>query len=331
MSTLDRPDFDEYIERLSTAPIEEIVETVANDIDLRGYLSACAGTYANEADTDKWNYDHGSYSGKDWDFLHFWETSQFLVGWTWKDMVKFEEEVDRKSIAYWAPKILRCLVQRMKSAHSQQVKKELEQHHEELEKKRRADQLSEFMSRVPKLYRNASIHDFSSKAWQDVIKGVDEGHSYLIYGGNGIGKTHFGYAVSIKIFEEGGTCEFRKLSTLLLGISALAQGSRMSTMDIIDMGLVRSKPILIIDECDKIDQKDTAFRNFSYLIDRRYEEQLQTILLCNADNADDLRAKLGSSICDRFTSKKWKADVVDFCGAKSRREAGTEKPTEEDS
>ena len=74
-----------------------------------------------------------------------------------------------------------------------------------------------------------------------------------------------------------------------------------------------------IDEADKVEMQGVPFRNFSYLINRRYEEQLQTILLCNANDMEELKTKFGGSIIDRFRSNTWPAEILDLTAAKSHR------------
>lgn len=321
---LNRADFDEYIHELSVSPVEKIIEEVSGDADLRGYLAATAGNIRNESGYDKWNYQQ-PIPDEDCDFCHFWETSQALRDWGWKDHMRFAEENDRKSIAYWAPVILRALDQRMRSRHSQCLKKQLDEVQKETEERAKKEELADFIRRTPRLYHNASVHDFTAPAWKKIVHGAESGSSYLIYGGNGIGKTHFGYAFTMKMLADGKKCDFHRLPNMLLAISTMASKGSASAFDLIDSFMLHSKPVLILDECDKISQQDTAFRNFSYLIDRRYEESLQTILLCNARSEDELNAKLGSSLCDRFLSKKWGAEIVNLTKAQSRREAGTEK------
>ena len=319
---LNRSDFEEFIEKLSRASLDEIIEAVASDADLRGYLAATAGNLRNQADVDRWNADPSNWvKGEDHDFYHFWESTQYLKDWSWKDAEKFDTLCDRKAIAYWAPILLKALVQRMKSVHSQSVQRELDGYAKELEKRKKAERLAEFIRRIPPKYRSASIHDFTREGWKHVIEDIRNGGSYLIFGGNGIGKTHLAYALAMSFLENGKNCEMRRLFPLLQAVSAFVQISKMSPADVIDHGLVKTVPSLIIDECDKVSQQDTAFRNFSYLIDRRYEEQLQTILFCNARSRDELEAKLGSSLCDRFQDRGWNANIADFTAAQSRRGA----------
>ena len=318
MSTLDRKDFDEFIHEMCKWPIEKIVDTIADDPDLRDYLAACAGNYRNGADYDKFNSDHRDPE-QDKDWYHFWETTQFLTNWTWKDYVKFSEEADRKSIAHWAPYILRALDQRIRSQHSQRVKENLERKRKETEDTNQKKALETFIASIPPIHKGACLDDFKDTSWSSVVNSVMNGCSFIAYGGNGIGKSRLGYAIGVWALENGMSVHRDELSRLLQNISSAAMNSRYSAMDIIDMDYIQKCDVLILDEVDKVSQQDTAFRNFSYLIDKRYEYLKQTIIFCNAGSSDELTAKIGNSIRDRFTSKKWKASTINCSKMSSLR------------
>ena len=305
---LNRPDFEEFIGKLSTAPIEEIVDTVAGDYDLRDYLAACAGNYRNGVDYDEWNFYHRT-PGKDYDFYHFYENTQCFKDWTWKDYVKFSEEADRKHIAHWAPYILRALYQRMNSEHAKAVQKEHDRKKEELEKKAQEERTRAFMASIPKKFREASYEKLDP-LMRGIADKFEDGGSFILYSSPGVGKTYLAYAIGRKLIEEGRSFKRFELSNLMQRISKEAMSTRYTANEIIDMDYVKSCEFLVIDECDKVPPQDTAFRNFSYLVDKRSEELLPTILMCNAANAEELVQKLGPSICDRFTSKQWKAKVA---------------------
>lgn len=310
-------DFDEFIHELCRKPIEEIVDEVAEDYTLRSYLASCAENYRNGADFDRYNYENRE-PGHDWDWCHFWETTQFLTGWTWRDREEFETEADRTSIAFWAPKILRALSQRMNSQHARDVQEEIDRKEDELKKKEDEKRAELFSRNIPEQFKDASL-DKLSAGFRQLAERVENGHSYLIYSAPGAGKTFFSYALAADFIRKGKNCSREKLFQLLQRISKEAMNSRYTADEIIDMDYVKSCDLLILDECDKVEQKDTAFRNFSYLIDRRCEELMPTIILCNAADGDDLAAKLGSSVCDRFRSKKWKAHIINGTPSESRR------------
>lgn len=312
---LNRPDFDEYIHNLMLSPLDKVIDEVAGDADLRGYLATCAGNYRNNGRFDR---NAVSMQKDGVDFAFFWENTQVFKDWTWKDCVAFYEENDRKSIAFWAPLILKALDQRMRSVHSQRIKEQLDKEASEQEARRKKAIAESFEKSIPSSYINASIDDFKGP-WQTIIEGIDNGRSYLIFGGNGIGKTHFSYAIGRKLASNGKSCTRMRLSSILQKVSKEVTSSRLTAEEYIDIEFVHYCDFLIIDECDKVEQKDTAFRNFTYLIDRRCEELKQTLVLCNAVDEQELQSRIGPSVYDRFCSRKWKAEVVDFTEAKSKR------------
>lgn len=305
---LNRPDFDEFIHEMCTWPIERIVDEVADDPDLRGYLAATAGNIRNQLDWDKYASDYRKpESDKDW--YHLYETSQFLKTWTWETAMKFDEDADRKLIAEWAPSIIRALDQRMRTEKSKKVQERLDREKNEREKKTKSERLERFMKSVPEDFKGASIENLSDR-WKKIHDGVEKGESFLIYSAPGAGKTYFSYALGAELLQKGITYLNIRLFKLMQGISNEALRSKYSADEIIDMDYVKTLSVLVIDEADKLTLADTAFRNFSYLIDRRCEEHLITVVFCNASGPEDLVAKLGPSICDRFQSKRWKAHIL---------------------
>ena len=272
------------------------------------FPAVAARNIRNQLDWDKYASDYRKpESDKDW--YHLYETSQFLKTWTWETAMKFDEDADRKLIAEWAPSIIRALDQRMRTEHARNVKKRLEKEEADRQKKLQKERLDSFMATIPEDFKGASTEKLSDR-WQKICTAVKKGDSFLIYSAPGAGKTYFGYALGPDVLREGKTFVHKRLFKILQKISNEAMGSRYSADEIIDMDYVKSLDVLVIDEADKVSLSDTSFRNFSYLIDRRCEEHLTTVVLCNAADAEDLTAKLGPSICDRFQSKRWKAHIV---------------------
>ena len=310
MSLYDRSDFEEVIHEMCTWPIDRIVDTVAEDLTFRDYLATCAGNYRNTVDYDECVFKHME-PGKDFDWRHFYENTQIFKEWIWMDYVEFSEEGDRKHIAHWAPYILRALDQRINSVHAKSIQADLDKKKADIEKERSQRIINEFIVDVPLRFKGATTENLSDK-FSKLAEGVRKGHSYLLYSNPGVGKTYFSYAVALDLLQEGKTVIRRGLFKILQGISNTALNTRYSADEVIDMNYVKSCDVLIIDEADKdkIDQTGTAFRNFSYLIDRRSEELLPTVVMCNASDKDDLLAKFGPSICDRFSSKEWKAHII---------------------
>ena len=319
MSNLNRKDFEDFIKNLSTSPVEKIVDVVADDDELREYLATTAGNIRNGADFDQFNSGNREAT---FDYKDFWATSQYLVDWTWKDYKQFFSDCDRKSIAHWAPYILQALVQRMTSSHAKKVQTEIDRLDAMRQKRETAARFARFYATVPPTFRSASVSDFKSKVWLSIVEGVKKGRSYLLYGGNGIGKTHFSYAMAMHFLQEEKPCNRMELGTALSLISTLSQSQRTAMEKVVDNVFTKSCQLLILDEVDKTVVVPTNYRTLFYLVNKRYEWQLQTVLLCNADTEDEMNKLLGSSICDRFRADSWKAEIVDLTAATSRRRGG---------
>ena len=318
---LNRSDFEEFIEKLSRASLDEIIEAVAGDADLRGYLAATAGNLRNQADVDRWNADPSNWvKGEDHDFYHFWESTQYLKDWSWKDAEKFDTLCDRKAIAYWAPIILKALVQRMKSVHSQSVQRELDGYAKELEKQKKANRLSEFMGSIPAEFRGADVNDWPSQGARKLVESILAGGSALIWGGRGIGKTRLSYALLTKMLTDGKRAERHFTAAYASSFLSIAAAKKSTVYDVIDSYGLQENEALFLDEGDKM-TNDTQREVINYLIDRRYENHLQTVMLCNAVDDADLEAKLTTSIISRFSSRKWKSCVLHLEGEDRRATA----------
>ena len=262
--SIDIEEFFEWFEHLS---VEEMVNLVVEDENLRGYLGyTCAHDYAHRLDDPK--LPKAIFS----DFHD----------WNWMTAEKYVEDVDRKTIGIWTPTITHALCYLLRQPVSREDRKKEQEAREkalkEKEDKEWSERLARFHERVPKIFRNASIHDFTG-AWKAVVDKALNGTSMILYGKNGIGKTRFGWALGMHFLEERKYCFFQTLQELSDGINAWVLKRGISATDAINEVLTKNLPVLIIDEADKVEMQGVPFRNFSYLINRRYEEELQTILL----------------------------------------------------
>lgn len=300
-------DIEEFFDWFEHLGIEEMVNLVAEDENLRGYLGyTCAHDYAHRLDDPKLPKPI---------FDCFRE-------WNWQLAEKYVEEADRNTIGIWTPKIAHALCWFLKQPVSVEARKKEREAIEKLQKEKEdsewAERLTRFYERVPKLFKNASVRDFTGP-WKAVVDKAISGTSMILYGKNGIGKTRFGWAVGMHFLQERKYCFFQTFQELNDGINKWVTQRGISATDAINEVLMKNLPVLIIDEADKVEMQGVPFRNFSYLINRRYEEQLQTILLCNANDMEELKTKFGGSIIDRFRSNTWPAEILDLTAAKSHR------------
>lgn len=232
-----------------------------------------------------------------------------------------------EALSYWGVKLVKALnwmanTEPARNA-TEELKKEISQHKAEIDAKKRLERkerLLQFYASIPALYKTASLKDFGDSK---LVKNLLGGMSAVIYGGNGIGKTHLGWAITRHWREEEQDKDpfayFAPFSMLMAMISMLAANAKVSGPEIIEQNYLHKISHLIIDECDKTDMGDVAFRNFSHLIGRRYEEGLQTILICNADSEEKVREILGDSVFSRFRAKSWNADIIKVSGEDKRR------------
>ena len=300
-------DIEEFFDWFEHLGIEEMVNLVVEDETLRGYLGhVCAHDYAHR--TDDTTLPRAL-------FVPFKE-------WNWITAEKYVDDIDRKTIGIWTPTITHALCYLLRQPISREArKKEQEERNRILKEKEDhewSERLTRFYDRVPRIFQNASIRDFTGP-WKEVVGKILKGESMILFGGQGIGKTRLGWALGMHFLQERKYCFFQTLQELNDGINKWVLQKSTSASDAINEVLMKNLPVLIIDEADKVELSGVPFRNLNYLISRRYEEQLQTILFCNSSGTDELRTKFGDSVIDRFRAKTWPAEIIDFTGAKSHR------------
>ena len=305
------PDFRKEVDKLVALSDGELISLVMEDPILRGYLGeSCAPAYYRDA---KWYADSKHYPER---------FKKWFSGWSRKDWENFQKK-DEHAVAYWAPKIVDAL-------NWYSSTPDVKAWWEELEKDREAERLmklQEFYDLIPKEFKNATVDTLTGGALEIAVK-ITSGTSGILYGGNGVGKSHLGWAVVRNIKENKGKAHFFKMFSLNAVIGAAAtSGVRMDKF--IDEMFVSGNSLLVVDEVDKVEMGGATFKNFSYLVDRRCEEQLPTVLLCNAANPEELEAKLGSSIISRFKSKTWPAEIW-YVGTKDKRGTSIQKAGEPD-
>ena len=145
----------------------------------------------------------------------------------------------------------------------------------------RKAKLASFIESIPIRYRDSDLgRDFPA----DFLSCLRNGHSGLILGGNGIGKTRMAWALAIYWKRENPeiTIQVVKGAELLSEVKA-ADGD---WYQYIRHHFGNSKH-LIIDEVDKIRGSETDWMLLTYLIDHRYEWKRQTIVIgtCHKDEA----------------------------------------------
>lgn len=287
--------FDEEIRKLGALSEDELFEELKENALLRGYFGeTCAPGYARDA---RWYEKSDVFPArfKGW-FLY----------WTRKEWEKFNRG-DDDALRYWGPKIREVLgwyndwpeVRDWWAEAADAISRE------------KIERVAQFMYHVPEIYQSATLADFQTPMGKSIIKGIlEDGESYLLYGGRGVGKSHLCWALGISMAEEGTECRVYDARVFFASLSGIARQSSKSVPELIDEQLSKHPKVLIIDEADKLDKDGTEMKMLSLLVSRRCEEMRQTVLACNSDNEEMLSGILGESIIDRFRSAKWKAHVV---------------------
>lgn len=233
------------------------------------------------------------------------------------------------ALDYWAEKLIGALEWMASSEPASNARQDLKDEFKAFENEKRIrkelefrEGLISFYASIPALYRNASISDFGEGS--RLIGAFLSGTSAIIYGGNGIGKTHLAWALTKHWRETEKDLDrvavFSTFDVFCSIISAMSARQYRAGVDVAEEMFVRKCSHLILDECDKTDMADSAFRNFSHVIGRRYEEGLQTILICNAVDEADARKKVGDSVFSRFRSKSWNAEIIELTGEDKRKD-----------
>ena len=295
---------DEEAERLASLVDEELVGELSQSPEMCSYLAeTCGPEFRMQS-------------------LWYPEDPAYLPFRNWT-MKAWEAVRQRRqdALSYWGPKLVRALSHASHAEYSRNRRKAMEDELRELGEQRAEEAREEFIRQMPRLYRQARLSDFSSDGARAIIDMALRGTSMVLWGGNGVGKTHLGWALARhwKESEPDKAVAFMALDTLLGRVSARAMAAGRSGTDVIEAEYVFATDRLILDECDKASlQSDGVVRNLAYLVNRRYEEGLQTILICNGRSEDDVSARFGDSIASRFRSKAWDAAIVEVKGRDRR-------------
>lgn len=150
--------------------------------------------------------------------------------------------------------------------------------------------VKEFERTIPIRYRNA---DLSQIKPNPLVTALRNGSSGVILGSNGAGKNHLAWAMIRDWVKNGDTYVFIKAQELLYDIKTKDNPYRYMRER---FDRIRH---LLIDEIDKIFESKADFIYLNYLVDHRYEWEMQTIVIGNGDTQTFISA-LGQSIFSRL-------------------------------
>lgn len=157
-----------------------------------------------------------------------------------------------------------------------------------------------FLQTIPARFREASPSTLS-KDFQKIYQGLSEGKSGLLYGKNGPGKTYLAWCAAKDWRKHNETFAIEKgIETMSWIKSHFADGGDVT--DDIRAKYLKIKH-LVIDEVDKIFETQADFVYLTYLIDIRYDEMLQTVIITNKMNKQEIIDSIGQSVYSRLTEK----------------------------
>ena len=204
---------------------------------------------------------------------------------------------------------------------------EREEKEKELEAARKDERIKKrinlFWDTVPLRFKNATFDTFSctSEKQKSVIDFLKKGKSAVIYGSNGVGKTHLAFASCFHQVSLGKTAKYILAFDFF---NALRKSFSDYTTDII-MHEYEDVEYLVIDEIDKTQGTPMEFTYLYSLINKRYNEMKSTVLITNA-KPDEFAAIIGESALDRVASD---GKVIDLTGENYRQRKSLHSPKKE--
>lgn len=172
-------------------------------------------------------------------------------------------------------------------------------------------------SGVPKRYWNESFNTWKTRNKDDEIRlqivieysrQKSNDSVLLLLGPKGVGKTHLGASI---IREAGGT--FISVEEMIFKYEC-SMDFHSETNRVNLMNFYSTTPMLVIDEIDRSMQQAKEYAILNYILRRRYEDMLPTVLISNPKK-EDLLKKLGDAVVDRLTET---CKSVEFVGESYR-------------
>ena len=188
---------------------------------------------------------------------------------------------------------------------------------EEFEAAREKDRIRfnyiEFSSSVPVRFKESRFDNFTcfNEKQKSVVEFLKHGTSAVIYGSNGVGKTHLAFASCFHQIEQGKTAGY------ILAFDFFNE-IRKSFGDYTTNSIINEYEhydYLVIDEIDKTQGTPMEFTYLYSLINKRYNDMKSTMLITNAKPAD-FATIIGQSALDRVASE---GKVIDLTGDNYRQ------------
>lgn len=167
---------------------------------------------------------------------------------------------------------------------------------EEERKKWVKDNVSTFERNTPPRYKNSTFENF--EGFPEVVEFLKTGKSAVLYGGNGTGKTHLGYACCRHFAKQGLTVRY----VLAYQFFEVIKNSFAESETKWVLNDFASYDYLVIDEVDKAYGSQLEFIHLYHLVNERYNHVRPTVLITNAKEGDLIK-QIGSSALDRIASE----------------------------
>lgn len=153
---------------------------------------------------------------------------------------------------------------------------------------------------VPARHQKA-LPEATGTPWGDVrdklIGRIGSGFLMALIGPRGPGKTQLAEQVIRAASAVGRPCLYVRAMEIFLRLRASFKSDALTELEVIQ-GLIAPK-VLVIDEIQERGETAWEDRVLSYLMDRRYGDMGDTLLIANLTKAE-LRESLGPSISDRI-------------------------------
>ena len=170
---------------------------------------------------------------------------------------------------------------------------------DEQKKKAQREAYDAYCSRIPLRYKDADIDHFSG-IMQRACQHIQEGHSMLMLGENGIGKTYLAHANAKRFVLNGETAMVVKAGPMLSRIK-FSFNNDDDCYSFAEKTYGENIKHLFIDEIDKISATDADYRYLAYVIDYRYERMLQSVATGNKKAGVSAKEMVGASTFSRLT------------------------------
>jgi DNA replication protein DnaC len=174
---------------------------------------------------------------------------------------------------------------------------------------------SEQLSCIPPRFTGKTFDNYraTSQIQRDAVAHLKTGRSAIIYGGNGLGKTHLAFAaIRYQVEHEVSS----KYVLAFDFFTAIKRSFRDDTTDAV-MTKYAQAGYLVVDEVDKTFGSQTEFVYLYSLVNERYNRMLPTVLITNADEAD-LVTVIGASTLSRVAGD---GAIIELSGEDFRQRA----------